>query len=185
MFAHGEHKAMHFGRVTGAINMPFLNEYTMFLDGQIAETYGRLDAWAVNDEAFDRMISGHGFHPGQGLTILEIQQCIYGFLVECCRLILHDTNPSSLTGDQIPIKPEPSVISGDRAEYPTLASIAAEAPYRVPAHLDFGRLKVVITAKRSAAEDHIWTLREDPGYFSDVLGDWREHRQETLLDTKG
>jgi hypothetical protein len=185
MFAHAEHEAMRFGRVTGAINMPFLNEHTMFLDGQTAETYGRLDAWADNDEALDQMISGHGFHPGQGLTVLEIQQRIYGFLVECCQLILHDTDPSSLTDNKIPVKPEPPLISGDPTEWPTMASIAAEAPYRVPAHLDFGRIKAVIAAKRSAAEDHIWTLREDPGYFSDVLGDWREHRQETLLDTKG
>ncbi len=185
MFAHADFEAVRLGRVSSAINMAFLNEHTMFSDGETAVTYGRLDAWADNDEAFNMMVSGYGFHPGQGLIVLEIQQRLYGFLVECCQILLHDLNPSSLTDDQVPIKPEPPIISGDPAEWSTLASIASEAPYRVPAHLDFGRLKAVIAAKRSAAEDHIWALREDPGYFSDVLGDWSEHRQETLLDING
>lgn len=185
VFAHSDFEASHLGRVSGAINLPFLNQHTLFLDGQVAETYGKLDSWNDNDKAFDMMLSGLGCQPGQGLAILEMQQRTYGFLVDCCQIILHDLDPSSLTGDQIPIKPEPPAISGDPAEWPTLASIAAEAPYRVPAHLDFGRLKAVIAAKLSAAEDHIWTLREDPGYFFDVLGDWSEHRQETLLDTNG
>lgn len=185
MFTHADHEAMRFGRVTGAINMPFLNDHTMFLDGLTAGTYGKLDAWAENDKAFEMMISGHGFHPGQGLTILEIQQRTLGFLVECCQLFLHDLSPDSLTDDQTPIKPEPPAITGDPAEWSTLASITAEAPYRVPANLDFGRLKAVVAAKRSSAEDHIWGLREDPGYYGDFVGDWSEHRQETLLDTNG
>jgi hypothetical protein len=42
----------------------------MFLDGPTAGIYGKLDAWADNDKAFDLVISGHGFHPGRGLIIL-------------------------------------------------------------------------------------------------------------------
>lgn len=185
IFAQADFEASHLGRVTGAINLPFLNVHTMFLDGQTTETYGKLDAWEDNDKAFDLMLSGLACQPGQGLAILEMQQRTYRFLVDCSRAILHDLSSSSLTDDQVPIKPEPPAISRDPAEWPTLASIASEAPYRVPAHLDFGRLKAVIAAKRSAAEDHIWTLREDPSYFFDVLRDWSEHRQETLLDTNG
>ncbi|KAK5017276.1 hypothetical protein LTR39_001635, partial [Cryomyces antarcticus] len=40
-------------------------------------------------------------------------------------------------------------------------------------------------AKRSAAADHVWALREDPGYFADVVRDYKEHRQEMLLDENG
>ena len=36
-----------------------------------------------------------------------------------------------------------------------------------------------------AAEDHLSALREDPGYFADVVNDDREHRQEILRDTNG
>lgn len=59
----------------------------------------------------------------------------------------------------------------EASEWPTLAAMAAEAPYRVPANINFDQLQAVIAARRSAAEDHIWVLREDPGYFRDAVGD--------------
>lgn len=40
-------------------------------------------------------------------------------------------------------------------------------------------------AKLSAAEDHVWALREDPSYYADTILEWKEHRQECLPDTKG
>ena len=63
--------------------------------------------------------------------------------------------------------------------------MAAETPYRLPARLDFTHLKVLTAAKLTSALDHVRSLREDPGYFADILGDWSEHQQETLLDTNG
>jgi hypothetical protein len=69
--------------------------------------------------------------------------------------------------------------------YQSVAAVAAEAPYRVPAHLDLQRLQSLISARRSAAEDHIWALREDPSYFAEVVNDVGEHRQEILLDVNG
>jgi hypothetical protein len=186
MFSHADFEAMRIGRVSGAINLPFLNEHTMLLDGETVESYGKLLAWANNDKAFDLMISGVGFIPGQGLAILEVQREILRFLVECCKGILHHLVATSLTDEQIPVKPAPpAIVFGSSTDFPSLAHLAAEAPYRVPAQINFERLKAVIAAKRSDAEDHIWALREDPGYFSDVLGDWSEHRQETLLDANG
>lgn len=73
----------------------------------------------------------------------------------------------------------------DNADWPTLASIAAEAPYRVPARSDFERLKTVVDARRSGAEDHIRSLREDPGYFADVLQDWCYHSHKMLANARG
>ncbi|KAH9208172.1 hypothetical protein DL95DRAFT_415000 [Leptodontidium sp. 2 PMI_412] len=61
----------------------------------------------------------------------------------------------------------------------------AEAPYCLPARLDFNRLKFLVNAKLLSVGDHIRCLREDPGHFADVLGDWSEHRQEKLLDMNG
>ncbi|KAI9879339.1 MAG: hypothetical protein M1830_008799 [Pleopsidium flavum] len=185
-FAHADFDAVQLGQTSLAIRSAFLNEHTMLLSGQTTpEAYGQLVAWDQNDEAFDCLMSGIGFHPGHGLQVLEIQQEILRFLVQCCHLILHDLPSSSLTDQSVPVQPEPLSISRDETEWPSLAFIAAEAPYRVPAHLDFRRLQAIVVAKRSAAEDHIWALREDPGYFGDNVGDWSEHRQETLLDING
>jgi len=84
----------------------------------------------------------------------------------------------------MPVKPQLPPIN-DPAEFPTLASMAAEAPYRLPALIDFNHLKAIIAAKRLDAAEHIWALREDPGYLSDILKEWSSHRLETLLDTNG
>jgi hypothetical protein len=144
-FAHADFNAARIGDRSGAVTTAFLNLHAMFLDGTTVETYGRLDD---SSEAFDMMLSSRAFHPGHGLLILEIQQKILNFLVQCCRIILQDLDPSSLTSDQMLIKPEPPAITRDPNEWPTLSAIAAEAPYCVPCHLDFGRIKAVIAAKR-------------------------------------
>ncbi|PGH35131.1 hypothetical protein GX50_02053 [[Emmonsia] crescens] len=182
MFAHADIDAIHLGLVSGTICPAFLNEYTMFLEGETVNTYGRMVSWNDDDEAFDIMYSGIGVQPGEGLLILEIQKGTLEFLLNCCRGILHDMDSVALTDPDIPIQPEPPVIARDPTEWPTMASMAAEAPYRVPANIDFERLLAVFAARRSAAVDHIWALREDPGYFHDALGDCYEHRQEPMLD---
>lgn len=185
MFSHADHEAAHLGLLCAAIRLPFLNEYTMVLDGTTVDSYGKLISWDEDKDSFELMITGRGFHPGEGLMILEIQQGVWGFLVDCCRALLHDLVSDNWISDEIPIQPEPPALVGDPTEWSTLAAITAEAPYRVPAHIDFERLKAVVSAKREAAEDHVWSLREDPGYFADCVVDWSEHRQETLLDTNG
>ncbi|KAK4140966.1 uncharacterized protein C8A04DRAFT_31512 [Dichotomopilus funicola] len=63
--------------------------------------------------------------------------------------------------------------------------MAEEAPYRRPGSLDFGRIESLLAARASACEDDIWALREDPGYFSDQMLIYREHRQELIPDTRG
>ncbi|KAI1943758.1 hypothetical protein LOZ66_000343 [Ophidiomyces ophidiicola] len=182
-FAHADLDAFHLGHVTGNIIPAFLNEYTMYLDGDSATAYGRIVSWDDDDDAFDMMYTGRAVHPGEGLLILEVQKKIIGFLLSCCEAILRDI--PSLFAEEYPVQPEPPALSGDPTEWPTLAVLRAEAPYRVPAHLDFDQLVAVLSARRAAAEDHTWALREDPGYFFDVVGDESEHRLEVLPDTKG
>jgi len=60
-----------------------------------------------------------------------------------------------------------------------------ETSYRIPAHLDFTRLKAIAAAERNTTEDHLWALREDPSYFAEIMQEHSEQRQEMLLDTKG
>ncbi|KAF7508121.1 hypothetical protein GJ744_009562 [Endocarpon pusillum] len=185
-FAHADFEAIHVGHVSGAIQPAFLNEYTMLLHGQTTpETYGKLLSWDEHELAFEWMLSGLQFHPGMGLLVLQIQQGVLEFLVLCCRKIMQDLPFDSLTDSSIPVQPEPATLLPNETAYTSLAALAADAPYRVPAHLDFRHIRSLAAARSSAASDHIYALREDPGYFSSVIGDYSEHRQETLLDTNG
>ena len=188
-FAHADLNVFHIGRVSGAIRPIFLNGSTMLLSGQrTAQTYGQLVSWEDHDEAFDWMHSGFQFQPGDGLLVLERQQEILRFLVKCCHLLTQDMPVSSLVDTSIAVQPEPEPIlprPTNEGQYQSLTAVAAEAPYRVPAHLDLQRLQSLVSARRSAAEDHIWALREDPSYFAEVVKDISEHRQETLLDVNG
>lgn len=184
VFAHADAEMGHMGHVSRAILPAFLNMYTMYLDDSSVENYGRLVSWDDDDEAMQAVMSRLAYQPGEGLLILEVQQRILSFLIECCHTILHDIDSKSILNDLYSVKPEPPSIV-DPADYSSLAALAAEAPYRVPAQIDFYRLRNILFAKRSEAEDHIWALREDPGYFADSLKEWGEHHQLMVPNLDG
>lgn len=184
VFANSDHHATKLGRVSGAMMPAFLNLYTMLLEGETVETYGRLVSWDEDEDAMMKTFNGLAHLPGSGLWILEIQQRLLHLLVKCCEALLHDIDADSLISGAT-IKPEPPLIQTENSEWSTIASVAAEAPYRLPSQLDFNRLKSIVEARRMSAEDYIRDLREDPGYFADIMRDWSEHRQEKLLDTFG
>lgn len=126
------------------------------------------------------------FLPGEGLLILEIQERLMAFLVNCCKAILHDINESGLTSDAHPIQPPPRLKTElETNGFDSLAVLASEAPYRVPAELDFERIESLLTAKADAFRDHMWSLREDPSYYADRIMEARDHRQEMIKDTAG
>ncbi|GFF99300.1 hypothetical protein IFM61392_00759 [Aspergillus lentulus] len=180
-FAHADYHAPHLGHGTGAIRSAFLNLHTMMFTGRTTpETYGELIAWDDDDDASSWLHNGKGFHPGHGLVLLEIQQRIYKFLLDCTHQILHDIPEAALIKD-FPVLPEPAI--KDEGDWHSLAAVAADAPYRLPAQLDLASLEDIIDAKRSAKEDHLIALREDPGYFADVVNEYKEHRVEVIPDT--
>ncbi|KAB8299139.1 hypothetical protein EYC80_001247 [Monilinia laxa] len=181
VFAHSDYKATYIGNVSGAVMPAFLDFHTMLLEGETAETYGRLVSWEEDEDVPMNTITGLAHRPRMGLKILEIQQRLLHFLVKCCEALLHDIYADLLISEAS-IKPEPPPLK-DNSEWSTIASVAAEAPYRLPSQLDFNRLKDIVEARRMNAEDYIRDLREDPGYFGDVLGDVSEHRLVRLLDT--
>ncbi|KAL6887176.1 hypothetical protein HDV57DRAFT_350471 [Trichoderma longibrachiatum] len=183
-FAAADIEAMHLGIVTEAIERIFLNEHTMILHGvTLAKEYGKLVAWDDHPDAFDWMHTQKQFNPGDGLIILQAQDRLMKFLVDCCHEILHDIAHDQLLSEAYPIQPEPPLQTGDEARgFESLASMAAKAPYRVPAQLDLGRVESLLSAKARAAEDHLWALREDPAYFRQYVLDAREHRLEMIKD---
>ncbi|KAG0050121.1 hypothetical protein BGZ83_005080 [Gryganskiella cystojenkinii] len=112
---------------------------------------------------------------------------VYRFLLECCLLILHDIPRETLgrPSDKSPIEPAPPALTLVEPGVNSLTALSTMAPYRLPANLDLRRLQDLVAAKRSAVEDHIWSLREDPGYFADTLAVELDHRVESLKDMHG
>jgi hypothetical protein len=182
-FAPGDLEAMHIGIVTTAVMPAFLNEHIMvFTARHDAQSYGELLHWDDHPEAFNWMMSRRCPHPGEGLLILESQERIMSFLVKCAKEILHDIPEATLL--DFPLQDAPAAASNDTG-FDSLATMAAEAPYRPPAELSFSRIESLLAARRDAAADHLWALREDPAYYSEVMLDSRDHRQETLKDMNG
>ncbi|KAF1842159.1 uncharacterized protein K460DRAFT_420100 [Cucurbitaria berberidis CBS 394.84] len=163
-----------------------LAKWTMEFSCNTDETfYGRMKKWKYTGKAKRFVYAGQGFHPGNGIQVINIQLLTYSFLTTCCIKILHDLVGGENDIYMHAIKPEPSSLSLDSADYNTLAEAAQLAPYGIPSQLDFNRLRGLIFAKVNDLEDHIWALREDPGYFAEVFQDHKSHRAEFLAATSG
>ncbi|KAJ5912994.1 hypothetical protein N7504_001877 [Penicillium tannophilum] len=187
-FAGADVQAMHLGFVTKAIVPTFLNQYVMILNGVThnSSEYGKLVAWSEHPDAFDWMSTLKQFLPGEGLLVLEAQERLLKFLLQCCFQLLHDIPESTLTNTSFPVLPEPDLKpESEITGFESLGVMAAESPYRVPAQLNLHHVESLLAARASAAEDHLWALREDPGYFSKTLLEAWDHRQELLYDLDG
>ena len=124
-------------------------------------------------------------HPGHGWVLLEMQQRAMRFLVDACKAIMHDIPANALTNDEYSIQPQPPLQNDTVNGFASLAIMAAEAPYGHPASMKLVRLESLLAAKVSAAEDHVWSLREDPGYFAEKIFEFKEHRQAKIKGTNG
>ncbi|KAK5674286.1 hypothetical protein LTS10_013024 [Elasticomyces elasticus] len=147
--------------------------------------YGEIIYWGDEMQAFEDMKSRREMLPGHGLMVLEIQERIYHFLVDCCRAILHDIPASEMTTDKYPMQCEPAINDDVTTGFASLSIMASKAPYRLPAKYDLTRLRSLFTARVAAAEDNIWSLREDPSYFAECLEECKEHQTEMLQDIHG
>ncbi|KAF2966549.1 hypothetical protein GQX73_g7027 [Xylaria multiplex] len=186
VFAASDGEGMHLGKVTTAIVAIFLNQYVMMLNGVTRqEDYGKLVAWEEHEDAFDWMHTRKQFLPGEGLLILEFQERLLEFLVDCCRAILHDIPLDQMTSDKFAIQPEPPLKESlDATGFSTLSIMAKEAPYRPPARLDLEKIESLLSARTVRAEDHIWSLREDPSYFAETILEMKEHLLDIRPTTK-
>ncbi|KAJ9661038.1 hypothetical protein H2198_002197 [Neophaeococcomyces mojaviensis] len=186
-FSFSDLGACRFGKISKAIVPKFLNGHVMLFRGRTtADTYGQLLNWDDHPDAFDWMNERIGTLPGEGLLILEIQHRVLDFLVRCCKTILHDLDSERLASDNYPLQLNFEPLSENDIEgFSSLSIMAIEAPYRAPSSLNWRRLESLLAAKKTATEDHIWSLREDPSYFVDCVLEYKEHRQELLKDSHG
>ncbi|KAJ6149595.1 hypothetical protein N7471_000794 [Penicillium samsonianum] len=171
------------GRVSKAIGVILLDSHTMIMNGltENVTNYGKIVAWSEHPDAYEWTAKQKQCIPGEGLLILEIQERLLTFVFQCCRQLLHDIPESTLTSDSFPLLLElPLRSENELSGFQSLGVMAAEAPYRVPAQLGLTLVASLLAAKASAAEDHLWALREDPDYFSRMLHGAKDHRQETF-----
>ncbi|KAH7075133.1 hypothetical protein FB567DRAFT_453048 [Paraphoma chrysanthemicola] len=168
----------------GQIRPMLLEKTTFTLD--FIDTYGGIVEHESEQDAQQSIDKGLTMHPAHGWQILMVHWVILDFLTRCCMDILHDMPLESvLRTDPSPLPSEPPALSDNNELYSSLEVATREASYQVPARLDLGRLRGLVSACRSSAEDHIWSLREDPGYFAEVVTENREHRQELLRGQDG
>ncbi|VUC31836.1 unnamed protein product [Clonostachys rosea] len=182
-FAAADFEAMHLGYTAGKVIPIVVNEHVMILHGVLdREKYGTLLDWKDHKE----MCTRSQFLPGEGLLVLEAQERLMEFLVKCCKLIMHDIPAESLTGGDSIIKPEPSIKkSAELDGFESLTAMATERQYRLPAEINFEQIEAVLGAAESAAEDHLWSLRVDPGYLAEKISETKEHCLEVILDDTG
>ena len=155
-FVRTDFEASRFGIISKFISPPFLNCHVMLFRGRnTAETYRELIAWKDHPDAFDWMHTQQEIASADGLCMLKIQENIYRFLVECCKTILHEIPETGLEGSNVPIRPEPPLISSSETGLQSLAVVAAEAPYRLPAKLELQKLLSTVAVKYSDAKDHV------------------------------
>ncbi|KAK5703364.1 hypothetical protein LTR17_022191 [Elasticomyces elasticus] len=160
-FASADENSAYFTIVTAAHVPRFLNLYTMHFRKD-PKRYGEIIHWGNDMQAFEDMKSRRDMLPGHGLMVLEIQERIYHFLVDCCRAILHDIPASEMTTHKYPMQCEPAINDDVTTGFASLSIMASEAPYRLPAKYDLTPLRSLFSARVAAAEDNIWSLREDP-----------------------
>ena len=185
VFVKSDYNSINLGVITRAIKPLQLPEYIMLLHSQDDVTqYGRLLSWAEDAATIKMMAKGSGIEPGEGLLVLEAQERKIKFLLKCAKAILHDLPINDMT---VPRQPEPEALISinEHSEWPSLTNETLEAQYRTPDQFDVSRLKSFIDAQRTEAEDHIWSLREDPLYLQQSILEWSEHRQEKNIDTDG
>lgn len=172
LFASTDAEKAHLGR--GWATQPEDGNIAMVLDASLSKmprTYGKL-VWLSQ---LPRHIgTTHSFDSQYGLLTLEIQQIIYGFLLKSVQAILHDLNPADFK--LAPHAPMPGPLVNPAGVWDSASKSALEADYRTPQQTSLSSLSFLIDGRRLVANDHICSLREDPGYFLEQLRQWREHR---------
>lgn len=186
-FAHVDLAACSVGLLSYRLQVPDLYRQVMIIAGQKAEEiFGQIVSWEDDFEAFYHFTAGVNFDAGMGLLALEIQSRILEFLVECCHRILHDIPTEELYHvEALPTNQSEAIAKASSTPYLQLSAMVAEAPFKPPTKLDTHHLLLFVEARRAAAEDHIWEMRDDPGYFQSILLEGAEHPYTRMPTRRG
>jgi hypothetical protein len=174
-FAHADINGISFGWEVSALTSLWLDAHVVtlrhsYIEAGQTETYGQLyeeDDPSYNDRGA-KLFDLYDFPPHKGLLILKQQAIIYDFLSKYCEGITKWADSNS--------KPYTSI-----EHFPIAAPLekdAGEAQYRLPFNLDLTILIEVISSQKVLAENHVWSLREDPGYYLHFFEQFYDHRAE-------
>ena len=104
VFARTDLKTQRLYLTSGAAQVLYLDGYIMLLSNQTtASTYGRLLSHKEDPNAAELLTLGIGQVPGLGLLVLELQEKLLRFLVQCAQLIVHDLLSTAPTNVPTPI----------------------------------------------------------------------------------
>lgn len=187
VFAHAEMLSFNLGRQYDKITQNVVLGHTMFLaDGMDEQTFGPLVPWQRAEDLQDFLTDNQLlFEPTAGLLVLEVQSCLLKFLLACCHQLLRDIARPLLTGSHLPVFPEPEPLSSQETSYLQVSAMIAKRPYRAPTMIDTARILQLVEARKLEAEDHVWDLREHPGYFASVMSDYYHHCRGILCPVPG
>jgi hypothetical protein len=185
-FAHAELLQSDYGGWSDVDGFKRLEEYTMdFLSGDDRNSYGKIRKWGDISYALELVYKGRAFHPFVGVKILLMQTATWRFLRGCCVEVLHDIPIDLIVGGDVEIQRNEGKVEWETAAVWSTANASIQAPYCVPAQFEHSRLRSLISAQIVAIEDHIWTLREDPSYFTETFDVFYEHRLEMIPGKNG
>ncbi|RYC65971.1 hypothetical protein CHU98_g238 [Xylaria longipes] len=178
-FATMDGQSTRLGGRSGALPMEEVPGPEMDLDRATPEGYGIIKP--IQYQSVDDMLQNNRFGAATGLRILEIQERILQFLKSMCAIILHDKN---LDNPLDPILLELEALPAPTGDWLSAARAAQTASYEVPQNINLNCIKSISASRVDEAQDHLWSLREDPAYFADCIGNWSEHSFEMVPDDK-
>lgn len=184
-FVDGDLAAMKFGLEMGILESVPLPGYSItLLDSESIEDYGKLVDISTYSESEIICLDEKRISPYYGILVLEAQDRLMEFLVNCCKKILHDIPEDTLISDEFPvIASTPKLLSNSNLYNPAI--MAAEAPYRVPAKPNFKQIGLLLGAKAAELKDHLLNLREDPVCFAVALQMMKDHSPKEMEGNKG
>ncbi|KAL9033124.1 MAG: hypothetical protein Q9180_006119, partial [Flavoplaca navasiana] len=182
VFSNADWSSIRLGLKTKQIIPHYMRGYTMYLSGQWTQAdYGHLISWEEDRTSIMKCHQGIAPDPGMGLTILEIQREILRFLVRCSVAIMQ----GALSDEFARVSKEnfscssiaPILLQQDDRMSPNTVIIdyqsetarTLETPYRAPEAFDFGRLRSLVDAKYHETQDAVFLMREDPGFFAEMI----------------
>lgn len=172
VFATADLETIRTGQLSKAIQGVFLPGHDIIMAGQSAETYGKIYR-QTEKENVEAKAKGVSFKAGDGMDVLEVQERLLAFLIECCAHILDDRNSGGLEREPVQvIQKSRFQAHRENPEYQNMSEAMLEAPYIDPRDVDLERLETIVRNRLHEAETHFQNLHQDPEYFTAMVRAW-------------